>query len=240
MNKIDRPLLLKKSGVYSIKNIKNNNIYIGSSVDLYDRILHHKNCLKRRWHPNPNINYDLNNGFSAQDFEYGILEFCDKKNLIITEQIWIDKYENTGNSYNDIRSINRLITNKPSNKYTTKNYNNFQKTTAERRLKQAETMKMQIKSWGKEIREKAMAKQRIKCFIYSPDGDVYYVENVPEFAKKHNLNYSKLFATLGEFPVSKRVKANGEIQYFYLKGWKGWSMKRFDEALVTPQMKIAI
>jgi group I intron endonuclease len=80
-----------KQGIYQIRNIQNNKIYVGSSVNLKHRWLthrhllingkHHSIILQRAW-----IKY------GEDIFVFEILEYVDDKNLLIeAEQKWIDE-----------------------------------------------------------------------------------------------------------------------------------------------------
>jgi len=83
----------KKSGIYQIKNLVNNKIYIGRSTTIYDRIRRHINGLNKRskdenihliraWHKYKRIS-----------FEYSVLEYCLKEELYEKELSWIAKLE---------------------------------------------------------------------------------------------------------------------------------------------------
>lgn len=91
MKVINNTKLMSKTGVYQIRNIRNNKIYIGSTVQsfnkrlkrhLYDlhRNLHHSVILQRAW-----------NKYGEDSFEFSIIELCSAKNLIKREQYWLDR-----------------------------------------------------------------------------------------------------------------------------------------------------
>lgn len=85
---------LLKKGVYCIKNIYNNKLYIGSTTRAFKyrldqhllllRLNSHHSChLQRSW-----------NKYGENSFEYSILEFIEDNNIIINrEQFWINKYD---------------------------------------------------------------------------------------------------------------------------------------------------
>ena len=83
------------SGIYKITNIKNNKVYIGSSINMHERKLDHLSALKRGTHGNICLQRAYN--------KYGIDSFCfevieiihvEKSNseLLSREQFWLDTY----------------------------------------------------------------------------------------------------------------------------------------------------
>lgn len=83
--------LKNKSGIYIIKNTINNKVYIGSAVNIYNRIYEHLRTLKHNEHRNKY----LQNHYSkySDSFYFEIICFCDKEDLIIKEQFYIDFYQ---------------------------------------------------------------------------------------------------------------------------------------------------
>lgn len=132
------------SGIYYLKNIENNKLYIGSSKNIRSRIYNHKNKFKNQKHSNPYLQNAVNkHGFEV--FECGILEKCDEKDLLSKEQYYLD-------------------TLKPEYNLTLMVIRN--ELSKESRLKQANTRRKRIKSGeivlaGKEI------------YVYNIDGSFY-------------------------------------------------------------------
>ncbi len=79
-----------KSGIYQIVNLVNNNIYIGSAVNLRNRKYLHISMLKRNIHHSIILQRAYNK-YGLKNFSFEILEYVDVKNLIIREQFYIDK-----------------------------------------------------------------------------------------------------------------------------------------------------
>lgn len=82
---------LKRSGIYAIRNLINNKLYIGKSVNIYERIRNHINLLNksskeenlhliRSWHK-----------YKRENFEYIVLEDVEKINSLLKEKelYWI-------------------------------------------------------------------------------------------------------------------------------------------------------
>ena len=79
-----------KSGIYQIKNLTNNKIYIGSSVDIKARWAGHRSDLKNKKHHSKHLqrSWELH-GFDA--FEFTVLEVVkDCQLLLEREQHYID------------------------------------------------------------------------------------------------------------------------------------------------------
>lgn len=88
----------KKAGVYKLTCLVNDKIYIGKSVNLYDRIRGHKRCAKKAkgdfYFENALIKYGW------ESFKVEILEICENFNkktdnvlLLIKESEYIEKFD---------------------------------------------------------------------------------------------------------------------------------------------------
>jgi group I intron endonuclease len=81
-----------KSGIYHIKNTVSNGIYFGRSVDVADRLSHHKHQLKRNVHVNKRLQHSWNK-HGEQSFEFKMIweETADKLEELegfILETVW--------------------------------------------------------------------------------------------------------------------------------------------------------
>jgi group I intron endonuclease len=76
-------------GIYSIKNVKNNNCYFGSSKNIEKRWKTHLNKLKNNKHHNIHLQRAWNK-YGENNFIFEIVEECDEKNLLQLEQKYID------------------------------------------------------------------------------------------------------------------------------------------------------
>lgn len=83
------------SGIYKIKNISNNKIYIGSSNDVYKRKNEHFSSLERSEHCNSHLQRAYNI-YGKNNFRFEILEICEEKDLLKIEQKYLDKYFDNG------------------------------------------------------------------------------------------------------------------------------------------------
>lgn len=77
------------SGIYKITNLINSKVYIGSATCLYTRFYNHKKDLKNNKHCNQHLQNSVNK-YNLDNFEFSIIEICDKKELATKEQFYID------------------------------------------------------------------------------------------------------------------------------------------------------
>lgn len=85
-------------GVYSITNIVNNKIYIGSSIDIYRRWGEHKNRLEANAHHSSHLQKSWNK-YGKENFKFEIIEKCSKEKLIEIEQKWSKYYKSNDRKY---------------------------------------------------------------------------------------------------------------------------------------------
>lgn len=92
---------MMNSGIYMIKNIKNNKIYVGSSINLVNRKYKHFWMLEKSLHDNEYLQKSFNK-YGKESFEFQILEICNSDKLIERENFYIDKYKscNVESGYN--------------------------------------------------------------------------------------------------------------------------------------------
>lgn len=87
---------MRRAGIYKITNIHNGKSYIGSAVNLYARKHIHFSTLKTNKHKNRHLQ-NAYNKYGKEAFEFKILLYCDKENLIFYEQRALDRYDNLYN-----------------------------------------------------------------------------------------------------------------------------------------------
>jgi len=86
-------------GAYKVKNMLDEMIYIGGTIDLYGRKYNHFSCLKNNCHRNPNLQKAYNKD-GKENFKFIILLYCEPFELRRYEQAFVDKYRNSGLLYN--------------------------------------------------------------------------------------------------------------------------------------------
>jgi group I intron endonuclease len=90
---------MKKCGVYCIKNIITNKLYVGSSIDIENRIKQHKNMLKNNKHHSIKLQHSYAK-HGENNFLFEIIEECDENLLLEKEQDYINKLNSFNNGYN--------------------------------------------------------------------------------------------------------------------------------------------
>lgn len=82
-----------KTGIYCIRNLVNDKIYIGSSVNIESRWKTHKKLLKSNSH-HSNILQNSFNKYGKDNFSFEIVSYVENKdNLIKYEQYWLDFFK---------------------------------------------------------------------------------------------------------------------------------------------------
>lgn len=80
-----------EQGIYKIRNIVNNKIYIGSSSNLPLRKRQHFYKLSKNKHCNPHLQSSYNN-YGKNNFSFEIIEYLEhSSSLIQREQYWINE-----------------------------------------------------------------------------------------------------------------------------------------------------
>lgn len=79
-----------KSGIYKILNLVNNKFYIGSALNINSRFNIHKCLLRKNKHHSRHLQSAWNK-YGETNFEFKILEYCEKDNLLKREQFWLDE-----------------------------------------------------------------------------------------------------------------------------------------------------
>jgi len=94
----------EKCGIYCIRNIVNNKVYIGKSKNIHYRIIQHKSQLKKKHKDeNPHLINSWHK-YGENNFEYFVLEFLEQNEDIVSEReiFWMKQY----NSLNKEKGYN--------------------------------------------------------------------------------------------------------------------------------------
>lgn len=81
-------------GIYKIQSIiKPDKIYIGSAIDIFKRWNQHLYKLKKKIHVNKKLQYHFDK-YNESDLWFSIILYgCNKNELIIIEQLFLDSYK---------------------------------------------------------------------------------------------------------------------------------------------------
>lgn len=87
-------------GIYRIRNLINNKIYIGSScTSLSKRFIIHKHYLRKNKHHSAHLQRAWNK-YGEENFRFEIVELCNKELCLIREQEYIDSFNTVKMGYN--------------------------------------------------------------------------------------------------------------------------------------------
>lgn len=86
-------------GIYLIKCIVNEKCYIGASTDIYKRWCSHRNSYNKSKCYNYPLYVDIRR-FGIDNFEFSVIEECEKECLEDKERFYIKKYNSYYNGYN--------------------------------------------------------------------------------------------------------------------------------------------
>lgn len=87
------------SGIYMIKNIINNKVYIGSAKKLVSRLSNHRHLLNNNKHHSIHLQHAWNK-YGEDVFIFGVIKVVeDLDKLIEFEQNFIDKYKSSNDKY---------------------------------------------------------------------------------------------------------------------------------------------
>lgn len=96
---------LKVCGVYLIRCMVNDRCYVGSSVSISDRFDQHRSALRLGKH-RAIFQADWNE-HGATSFDFFVLEQCQRENLAVREQFYLDELDPT---YNGQRKVGVVLT----------------------------------------------------------------------------------------------------------------------------------
>lgn len=97
-------------GVYIIRNIKNQKVYIGSSKNLKERILDHLNNLKKNKHRNTHLQNSYNK-YGENNFFISILDHYSEYPLHEIELEFINRFESIDPKYGYNKAIPNQLPN---------------------------------------------------------------------------------------------------------------------------------
>ena len=115
---------MKITGIYCIKNTINNNIYVGSSIDINKRKREHFSSLTKNKHHSRYLQRSFNK-HGKENFSFSILEECFPEELLIREQHFI-------NTLSPRYNVCRIAGNSFGTKRTEEAKNNISKAQKER------------------------------------------------------------------------------------------------------------
>lgn len=206
LNNINR--LPKVSGIYSIVNILNGHRYIGSSMNIHQRLASHRSKLRTGKHNNTHL-LNAYNKYGEDKFKVQILEICSKvrDTLMFLEQ----KYLDLKPEYNISPFANRP--DRSGRKCTEQN---------KQKLRQRRLGKKLSEETKKKISQAGMYKTTKKIYVYNLNGEYLAEFDGIRRAMEYlgiNENGSSIYCAIGKH--SKNSKSR--YAYGYL-----WSKVKYD------------
>lgn len=96
------------SGIYAIVNKLNGNRYIGSSENITDRWKRHIKLLQNGEHHSNHLQHAWN-AYGAACFDFTVVFLCDKENLLLCEQFYIDALKPVYNTVPTAGNVSGVI-----------------------------------------------------------------------------------------------------------------------------------
>lgn len=78
----------KQTGIYCITNKLTKKCYVGSSINIYNRLMTHRSYLRSNIHANNHLQNSFNK-HRENSFTFSVLELCKKDGLVSREQHWV-------------------------------------------------------------------------------------------------------------------------------------------------------
>lgn len=179
--KLYRKRDINKAGIYCIKNLINNKVYVGKSKNIYTRMVSHCNLLrnnsldenrylKRSWYK-----------YGEDNFQYFVLEYLDENELLLKERelYWMMFLESTnrdkGYNLRIDTSTNCIVSEDTRKKLSESTKNRFTKFPELR----SKLRKYSKKRW-KDNREKML----LSCRQFSSSQCKYYILQYDKHSKE--------------------------------------------------------
>lgn len=175
-----------KTGVYTITNLVNGKIYVGSTIrDFQVRKRDHDRKLKKNIHPNKHLQSAFNK-YGINNFKFEILEECEKQFCLSTEQHWINMLYscNKKHGYNKLS----IVINNPG-------------------FNQKEEVKLKMKEIAKNriVSEELKFKRSRPIYQYDINGNlINEFKSVKEAIEKTGINHSCINRALYSKTKSKK------------------------------------
>lgn len=247
---------LSKKGIYCIKFLKNNKVYIGSTNKCFkNRFIQHKSKLKTNTHNNP-ILQNYWNKYGEDFFEFSIIEVLEK-DILKKEEFYIAEFNACNFKYgfniNPIPSescSNQEIVKKKISKTLTEKYKNNELLPTKgcfkkggipwnKGIKYEDTSKMKVpKSITTELKQawkntSLRARQNSLIIeIYNINDEFLYAfRSIPDLMEWQLLNVDKMSLLLSDYP-SKLLEYTKVIKALKSgKPYKKLYFKRVKESL---------
>jgi group I intron endonuclease len=219
---------MDNSGIYSIVNIKTNKLYIGSSKTIKERWRKHKTLLNKNIHHNKHLQHSWNK-YGSSCFEFNIIELCDKSDLIVREQYWIDltKCTNKRFGYNIKKVAGSNLGTKMSKETKLKLKLSWQNEERKEKLKVllsnrilSDESRLKMSITRKNKPNGGVSNQMITAAIIKNMKPVLFFENETLIKEFSSVKEAALFVGIAETNISKAIRKNTTIKCKYKAKYK--------------------
>ena len=170
-----------KSGIYIIKTKINNRFYIGSAVNLYSRKHTHLTHLRQKKHRNAKLQRFVNK-YGIDNLFFECIELCEKEDLIIREQFYID-------TLNPFYNIARIAGSTLGVKITKEQSEKLSKLRKGKKFSLGRVLSQETKDKiSKKAKERGLHPNFIKASIKANTGRKHTKENI----EKRSLKQKKI------------------------------------------------
>lgn len=212
--------LYKSSGIYCIKSLIDDRLYIGSAIRLKKRYNDHNQDLSKGKHKSPYLQNFVNK-YGIDNLCFQILELCKPEDLIKSEQKWIDVYNDKNLLFNSCKIAGNTLGYKHTPETLKKMKN--KKTSDDTKQKQSAWQKG--KSKPEELKEK-WGDGRRKGKIFSEEHKKKISEklkgNQHAKGKKHSLETIKKRAeSVSKAQKGKKLSEEHKIKLSETSPFKG-------------------
>lgn len=203
------------SGVYIIKCLSNNKIYVGSSVNIKKRINRHFNDLKNGKHSSPQLQNTFNKygdcSFNVEIIEEFTNGSITLKELHSIEQKYLDKFkpylkENGFNTCPIAGSPNQIKLTEETKKKISNSLKGRKRTQSEceniskgkkgKRMNQDSIEKMRFTKTGQKQSEESIEKRARDYSLIDSNGVIYKGKNLKRFCDEHELHRNNIIMVL--------------------------------------------
>lgn len=174
------------SGVYAIICLANDKMYIGSSARIRSRLSSHFGTLKRGV-SDSRILQNAYNKYGEANFVCCVLDYCDQKDLVKTEQLYLDIFQSYDDQFG--YNIRRIAESNHGNKRTPemKEAQRLRtlgtKMSEESKNKRRENWRINHDKWMNEANDT----RGHEFDVIAPDGTRHTGKGIARFARQHGL-----------------------------------------------------
>ncbi|HHZ02294.1 MAG TPA: GIY-YIG nuclease family protein [Tissierellia bacterium] len=222
---------MTKCGVYAIKNRTNNKMYIGQSVNVRKRKSYHLWLLRTNNHFNPKLQSAFNK-YGEENFEFVILEKCNKDELDDKEIKYINRYNTINDGYNICEggegSLGRTLSEETKQKISNANTGRKQDEVAKKRKSEIMKELWKTAEYRKKMKQRPKPKPWNKGRRHTEEEKKHLSEKLKgrRITEEHKKKLHELYK--GEKSLTAKLTEQQviEIRLRFLKGEKQCDIKK--------------